>query len=85
MRCTGFFVTGNSSSTTFDFVLPPADYDDPMVPVGNVVDMDVGQVFPVGLSTLKMLSSRHTILLQAICATVAATFTVVPVPEIAVS
>ena len=63
MRCTGFFVTGNSSSTTFDFMLPSADNNDPMVPVGYVVDVDVGQVFPVGLSTLEMLSSWHTILL----------------------
>ena len=51
------------SSTTFDFVLPPSDKDDSMVPVGNVVDVDVGQVFPVGLLGFEMLSSRHTILL----------------------
>ena len=49
------------SSTTFDFVLPAADKDEPMMPVGYVVDVDVGQVFPVGLSTLEMLGSRHTV------------------------
>ena len=48
------------SFTTFDPVLPPADKDDPMVPVGNVVDVDVGQVFPVGLLGFEMLGSRHT-------------------------
>ena len=54
-------VIGNSSSTTFDFVLPPFDKDDSMVPVGNVVDMDEGFIFPVGLLGFEMLSSRHTV------------------------
>ena len=48
------------SSTTFDPVLPPADNDDPMVPVGDVVDVDVGYVFSVGLFRFEMLGSRHT-------------------------
>ena len=51
------------SSTTFDFVLPAADKDDSMVPVGDVVDVDVGYVFSVRPFRFEMLSSWHTILL----------------------
>ena len=73
------------SSTTFDFVLPSADKDDPMMPVGDVVDVDVGQVFPVGLFGFEMLGSWHTIRLYTSFFKIAATFTTGEVPESVVS
>ena len=59
MQCTGFFVIGNSSPITFDFMLPPADNNDPMVPVGYVVDVYVSYVFSVGLFGSEVFSFWH--------------------------
>ena len=66
-------------------MLPSADKDDPMMPVGDAVDVDVGKIFPVGLSTLEMFGSRHTIHLYTSSFRIAATFTDGVVPESVVS
>ena len=69
----------------FHFVPFPSDEYKIVVPVLDMVDVDEGFILTVGLLGFEMLCSRHTVHYKVICSTVAATLTVVPVPEMAVS